>query len=252
LSEEHFQFFLYQILRGLKYVHAAGIIHRDIRPRTLLVNANCDLKLCDFGNAHIKFEDGVADVVPTTPYVCTRWYRAPEVLCSWQDYDASIDVWSTGCVFAEMLMGAPLFPGMSTQHQLQLFTQILGTNKEACEKLANDKCKEFLLSLPQCPGRDFKEMFINASGEAIKMVKMLVVFDAAKRSNVEAALSAPFLEELANEEDEPKGDRLNSKLFPFEYVEAEKLAQSLRDEISIEVSHYRPTFFKDDIGEDKT
>merc|ERR1719480_754691 len=91
LSDDHCQFFLYQLFRGMKYVHAAQVIHRDLKPRNLLVNSNCDLKICDFGLARISFRDQEFQTCPMTEYVCTRWYRAPEVLCSWTDYTTAID-----------------------------------------------------------------------------------------------------------------------------------------------------------------
>merc|ERR1711976_12085 len=91
LSDDHIQFFIYQILRGLKYVHSTQIVHRDLKPRNLLVNSNCDLKICDFGLARVNFSDKEFQTCPMTEYVCTRWYRAPEVLCSWVDYTTAID-----------------------------------------------------------------------------------------------------------------------------------------------------------------
>ena len=91
LTDEHIQYFLYQILKGMKYIHSSHVIHRDLKPSNLLLNSNCDLKICDFGLAR-----GVKEEVDyeLTEYVVTRWYRAPEVMCSVQTYDHKIDVWS--------------------------------------------------------------------------------------------------------------------------------------------------------------
>ncbi|GKV08242.1 hypothetical protein SLEP1_g19904 [Rubroshorea leprosula] len=119
LSEEHCQYFLYQILRGLKYVHSANVIHRDIKPSNLLLNANCDLKICDFGLARPTAENEFM-----TEYVVTRWYRAPELLLNSSDYTAAIDVWSVGCVFMELINRKPLFPGRDHVHQMRLLTQV--------------------------------------------------------------------------------------------------------------------------------
>jgi p38 MAP kinase len=104
LEKQFIQYFLYQILRGLKYVHSAGVVHRDLKPSNILVNENCDLKICDFGLARIQDPQ-------MTGYVSTRYYRAPEIMLTWQKYDVAVDIWSTGCIFAEMLEGRPLFPG---------------------------------------------------------------------------------------------------------------------------------------------
>ncbi|CAK8998420.1 Extracellular signal-regulated kinase 1 (ERK1) (MAP kinase 1) [Durusdinium trenchii] len=151
LSDEHCQFFTYQILRGLKFVHTAGVIHRDLKPRNLLVNSNCDLKICDYGLARLAMSNG--DCRPLTEYVCTRWYRAPEVLCSWADYGSAIDMWSVGCIFAEMLRRKPLLPGKNTQHQLNLIVSHLGfPDSETISRIKNEKCRKFLESLPKTSG----------------------------------------------------------------------------------------------------
>jgi mitogen-activated protein kinase 1/3 len=85
LSDDHIKFFLYQIIRGLNYVHKSGVLHRDLKPRNLLVNSNCDLRICDFGLARVMLEDGKhTDVM--TDYVATRWYRAPELLLAYTEY----------------------------------------------------------------------------------------------------------------------------------------------------------------------
>ena len=100
---------MYQILRGLKYIHTSGIIHRDLKPRNLLVNSNCDLKICDFGLARSINESHKTDNL--TDYVTTRWYRAPELLLKYTNYTPAIDMWSVGCIFAELLNRKPLFLG---------------------------------------------------------------------------------------------------------------------------------------------
>jgi len=96
LSDQHAQYFVYQMLRGLKMIHSASVLHRDLKPSNLLVNSNCDLAICDFGLAR-----GVADLPASstgslTEYVVTRWYRAPELLCEATTYGPPVDVWSVG------------------------------------------------------------------------------------------------------------------------------------------------------------
>lgn len=115
LSDDHCQYFIYQTLRALKAMHSANVLHRDLKPSNLLLNANCDLKVCDFGLARsaASTEDNSGFM---TEYVATRWYRAPEIMLTFKEYTKAIDVWSVGCILAEMLSGKPLFPGKDCTH----------------------------------------------------------------------------------------------------------------------------------------
>ncbi|RCV26388.1 hypothetical protein SETIT_5G241700v2 [Setaria italica] len=127
LTAEHHQLFLYQLLRGMKYIHAANVFHRDLKPKNILANGDCKLKICDFGLARVSFND-TPSAIFWTDYVATRWYRAPELCGSFfSKYTPAIDIWSIGCIFAEMLAGKPLFPGKNVVHQLDLMTDLLGT-----------------------------------------------------------------------------------------------------------------------------
>lgn len=119
------QYFLYQILRGLKYIHSANVIHRDLKPSNLLLNANCDLKICDFGLARLSAENEFM-----TEYVVTRWYRAPELLLNSSDYTAAIDVWSVGCIYMELMNRKPLFPGKDQMHQMRLLIEVKKEKKK--------------------------------------------------------------------------------------------------------------------------
>ncbi|CAF4160814.1 unnamed protein product [Rotaria socialis] len=111
LSSEHVCYFLYQILRGLKYIHSANVLHRDLKPSNLLLNTNCDLKICDFGLARIA-DPSCDHSGVLTEYVATRWYRAPEIMLNARGYNKPIDLWSVGCILGEMLNGKPLFPDL--------------------------------------------------------------------------------------------------------------------------------------------
>lgn len=121
LSIDHSQYFIYQVLRGMKYIHSCRVLHRDLKPSNLLVNSNCDLKICDFGLARGIHRDpndpsdagtsGPAGTMLLTEYVVTRWYRAPEIMLACHEYSYAIDVWSVGCIFAELILRKPYFPG---------------------------------------------------------------------------------------------------------------------------------------------
>lgn len=104
LTEEHYKYFVFQMIKGLEYFHKAGILHRDLKPSNVVCNGNCDVKLIDFGLArqNVDFE--------MTEYVVTRWYRAPEIMISPCKYGESIDIWAIGCIFAEIILREPLFP----------------------------------------------------------------------------------------------------------------------------------------------
>jgi len=239
LTDDHCQFFLYQILRGLKYVHSAAVIHRDLKPRNLLVNANCDLKICDFGLARVSFSDKEFQTCPMTEYVCTRWYRAPEVLCSWIDYTKAIDIWSIGCIFAEMLGRKPFFPGHNTQHQLQLIISFLGTPRvEELRKIPNDKCRKFIESLPNSSGKPFEDVFREASPTAIDFLHRTLQFDPDKRATVAQALQHAYLAQLYCPEDEPTRAPLDTSDFEFERRKIN--VKALREELFLEVMHYYP------------
>ncbi|VDL92327.1 unnamed protein product [Schistocephalus solidus] len=110
LSADHICYFLYQILRGLKYIHSANVLHRDLKPSNILLNRMCDLRICDFGLARIA--DPECDQAGLlTEYVATRWYRAPEIMLTSKIYTKAIDLWSVGCILAEMYSNRVLFPG---------------------------------------------------------------------------------------------------------------------------------------------
>ncbi|GAU14553.1 hypothetical protein TSUD_96170 [Trifolium subterraneum] len=198
LSEEHCQYFLYQILRGLKYIHSANVLHRDLKPSNLLLNANCDLKICDFGLARVTSETDFM-----TEYVVTRWYRAPELLLNSSDYTAAIDVWSVGCIFMELMDRKPLFPGRDHVHQLRLLMELIGTPTEADLGFLNENAKRYIRQLPPYHRQSFLEKFPHVHPEAIDLVEKMLTFDPRKRITVEDALAHPYLTSLHDISDEP-------------------------------------------------
>jgi len=170
LTDDHCQYFLYQILRGLKYIHSAHVLHRDLKPSNLLLNGNCDLKVCDFGLARVAHpEENHAGFM--TEYVATRWYRAPEIMLSWKEYTKAIDVWSVGCIFAELLGRKPLFPGKDYIHQLNLITDVIGSpDEEDIECIESDKARRYIRSLPYKPHIPTEKIFPNANPLALSLL----------------------------------------------------------------------------------
>ncbi|CAK62258.1 unnamed protein product (macronuclear) [Paramecium tetraurelia] len=245
LADEHCQFFLYQLLRGLKYIHSANVVHRDLKPRNLLVNSNCDLKICDFGLARALIPDLKAKAGVLTDYVATRWYRAPELLLSWRNYTQSVDVWSVGCIFAELLRRKPFLPGMDTKNQIELTFEVIGTpSEQELNMIPKEKYRTIAKGLPKRPGKDFNKLFPNASNLAIDLLKSLLTFDAKKRITVEDALKHPYLSALHCPDDEPIA--VPVQRIDFEFEEYNMTLQQLKDCIYEEILVYHFKDFKDE------
>lgn len=147
--------YMYQLLRSLAYIHSVGICHRDIKPQNLLLNpATGILKLCDFGSAKILISGE-----PNVSYICSRYYRAPELIFGATNYSTNIDIWSTGCVMAELMLGQPLFPGESGIDQLVEIIKVLGTPTREQIKTMNPNYMEH--KFPQIKPHPFSKVRSN-------------------------------------------------------------------------------------------
>ncbi|KAK8550960.1 hypothetical protein V6N13_119461 [Hibiscus sabdariffa] len=199
LTGDHCQYFLYQLLRGLKYIHSANVLHRDLKPSNLLLDANCDLKICDFGLARTTSETDFM-----TEYVVTRWYRAPELLLNCSEYTAAIDIWSVGCILMEIIRREPLFAGKDYVQQLGLITQLLGSPEDSdLGFVRSDNARKYVKQLPRFPKQPFAEKFPDVSPVAIDLAEKMLVFDPSKRITVEEALNHPYLSSLHEINEEP-------------------------------------------------
>ncbi|XP_042478590.1 mitogen-activated protein kinase homolog NTF3-like [Macadamia integrifolia] len=232
LTNDHCQYFLLQLLRGLKYLHSANILHRDLKPGNLLVNANCELKICDFGLARISCSKGQF----MTEYVVTRWYRAPELLLCCDNYGTSIDVWSVGCIFAELLGRKPVFPGTECLNQLKLIVNVLGSQSEVdLEFIDNSKARKYIKTLPFSPGTPFSQLYPNANPLAIDLLQRMLVFDPSKRISVTEALQHPYLSPLYDPKCNPPAQ------VPIDLDIDEDLSEEMiREMMWKEMLHYHP------------
>ncbi|GER32406.1 mitogen-activated protein kinase 9 [Striga asiatica] len=252
LTPEHYQFFLYQLLRGLKYIHTANVFHRDLKPKNILANADCKLKICDFGLARVSFNDAPSAIF-WTDYVATRWYRAPELCGSFfSKYTPAIDIWSIGCIFAEMLSGKPLFPGKNVVHQLDLMTDLLGTPPpEAIARIRNEKARRYLSSMRKKPPIPFTQKFPNVDPMALRLLEKLLAFDPKDRPTAEEALADPYFHGLANVDREPSTQPI-SKL-EFEFERRKLMKDDVRELIYREILEYHPQMLQEYLrGGDQT
>ncbi|KAH9683033.1 mitogen-activated protein kinase 16 [Citrus sinensis] len=244
LTPEHYQFFLYQLLRGLKYIHTANVFHRDLKPKNILANADCKLKICDFGLARVAFND-TPTAIFWTDYVATRWYRAPELCGSFfSKYTPAIDIWSIGCIFAELLTGKPLFPGKNVVHQLDIMTDLLGTpSPEAIARVRNEKARRYLSSMRKKKPIPFSQKFPNANPLALRLLERMLAFEPKDRPTAEEALADPYFKGLAKVEREPSAQPVTKMEFEFERRRITK--EDVRELIYREILEYHPQMLKE-------
>ncbi|KAM3327605.1 mitogen-activated protein kinase 9 [Capsicum galapagoense] len=298
LTPEHYQFFLYQLLRGLKYMHTgcyssfflsgslvrflfyifydsnigstANVFHRDLKPKNILANADCKLKICDFGLARAAFGDtgDTPSAIFWTDYVATRWYRAPELCGSfYSKYTPAVDIWSIGCIFAEMLTKKPLFPGRDVIDQLDLITDLLGSPStevisRVCPsifsvkvikyqinlihfpvQIKNDKARRFLSSMMEKAPTPFSQKFPSIDPLALSLLERLIAFDPKDRPSAEEALAHPYFHGLANKENEPSARPISKFEFDFERRKLGK--EDIRELIVREILEYHPQMLQE-------
>jgi len=209
LQDIHKVYIVYQILKCLKYLHSAEIVHRDLKPANILIDAECNVKVADFGLARSiqAFDDESAPVM--TDYVATRWYRAPEIVLGSCQYSKAVDMWSVGCILGELIVGKAIYPGKSTINQVELIIQLLG--KPTPRELDTiNAATDFSIieSMSAKKKYSFSQFFKGASKEALDFLRRTLIFDPSKRLSAEQALKHPFVRQFHNPEEEIVCDKI--------------------------------------------
>ncbi|CAL8106609.1 unnamed protein product [Calicophoron daubneyi] len=200
LDHERMSYLLYQVLCGVKHLHSAGIIHRDLKPSNIAVRHDCSLKILDFGLARTTGNNFLM-----TPYVVTRYYRAPEVILG-MGYSENVDIWSVGCIFAEMVLERIIFPGSDYVDQWTKITEELGTPGPEFMSRLEHPVRKYVMLRPRNEPRPFVELFpdecfpvassehetLNAD-QARDLLSRMLVIDPLERISVDDALHHPYI-----------------------------------------------------------
>lgn len=224
--------YTYQMCRSLGYLHALGICHRDVKPQNLLVDYRTHvLKLCDFGSAKrlVPGEQSVA-------YICSRFYRAPELMLGANEYTTAIDIWSIGCVLGELLLGRPLFAGETSVDQLVKIIQVLGTPTRCQMSAMNPNYIEF--RFPDVKPRDWRSVFAShqcandrdkSFDQAVDLMSKLLRYEPDQRLLPLEALAHEFFDELRNPRTRLPGGGALPELFSFLPIELESMSPGTRE-----------------------
>ncbi|KAG2382578.1 hypothetical protein C9374_005158 [Naegleria lovaniensis] len=200
-SEQSIQYFLHEILKAVNIMHSSNIIHRDLKGSNILLNRDLDLQICDFGLSRAIGQDYPED----SKYVVTRWYRSPEVILYWNKLHAAMDMWSIGCIFAELLVkplhknGRPiLFPGKDFKDQLELILRLIGTPSNEEVRGCSEGIKFLRTNFKQhYEKKNFAQVFSHVTNLlAIDLLERMLTWDPEKRITVQDALKHPYLKEM--------------------------------------------------------
>lgn len=199
LTEEHHQFFLYQLLCGVHYLHSANLVHRDLKPSNILVNSDCELKICDFGMARgFASSDELDDL---TDYVVTRWWRAPEVVLTPSKYTQAVDLWSVGCILGELMKRVPIFRGKDHLDQLNRIFNVIGTPSQVDLQCLSPSAQRIVSRISVAPKQPWLSVCPMASPKAVEALDSMLKFPPDFRVNAEQALGLPYFQDYFRQED---------------------------------------------------
>ncbi|XP_066427446.1 mitogen-activated protein kinase 15 isoform X2 [Molothrus aeneus] len=233
LKDIHKCYILYQLLKATKFIHSGNVIHRDQKPSNVLLDAQCRVKLCDFGLARSLCQRGEPRPGPAlTEYVATRWYRAPEILLASRRYTKGVDMWSIGCILGEMLLGKPLFPGTSTMNQIEQILRVIpAPSPEDILALQSEYKASVIKHMSSRQRVAFEEIFPSSTPlPALDLLKKLLVFNPDKRLTAEEALQHPYVSRFHCPSREPSLD--------FDVI------LPLGDDVQLSVAEYRNKLYE--------
>lgn len=194
----HMKAYTFQIARAMLYLHGLNISHRDIKPSNILVDpSTVRLKICDFGSAK-QLEPNQ----PSVSYICSRYYRAPELIVGCTIYTTKIDIWGLGCVIAEMFLGKPIFQGQSSELQLKEISKLLGPPPKTFFFKSNPQYRGNMFStkLFSCSIKErFEQIFSNSPPDVINLLLKVLIYDPEFRASARSIMLHPFFDELKRE-----------------------------------------------------
>ncbi|XP_019935481.1 mitogen-activated protein kinase 6 [Paralichthys olivaceus] len=203
LSEGHARLFMYQLLRGLKYIHSANVLHRDLKPANLFVNTeDLVLKIGDFGLARIM-DPHYSHKGHLSEGLVTKWYRSPRLLLSPNNYTKAIDMWAAGCIFAEMLTGKTLFAGAHELEQMQLILESIPVLREEDRQELHSVIPVFIRSDMSKPHTPLAKLLPDVSPQALDFLEKILTFNPMDRLTAEEALAHPYMADYSFPLDEP-------------------------------------------------
>jgi len=282
LSELHVKTVFYNMLLGLCYLHSRGVVHRDLKPANCLVNQDCSVKICDFGLARVIGGDDEPEADSTlaaaaspegapavqhskgqrrlSAHVATRWYRAPELILVQENYTQEVDVWSAGCIYAELLgmlvsldQRAALFPGCScfplspqTEHaqdylyhsqasseQLNVILDLLGTPADTDVQAYSERARHYLSLFSAREGIGLERRLVHASNDDVGLVKAALNFNFVSRNTAKELLQHQALDSVRRQSQEALDESSKQPRLDFDAPNSNQTSSDPLDELRL-------------------